>query len=203
VSRLVDLIVPARLLWKDEVPFSVAFDDVYFSRESGLDEALHVFIQGNELIQRWQANKRLSPKLNVHFIVMGAGDIQSIFDKLAPDDYLLKNIHFVGHLVPQMVSDILNISHLGVMPSRSEGFGIACLEAMGCGLPMVVTRCGGPEHFAVGEIINVGDYENLAEKITDLITLSPTDYQLLSQKALEAAQGFSWSQIANERLLLY
>jgi glycosyltransferase involved in cell wall biosynthesis len=52
---------------------------------------------------------------------------------------------------------------LGIMPSRSEGFGIACLESMACGLPMVVSRCGGPEHFAVGEIIDTESAKQLAD----------------------------------------
>lgn len=46
----------AELSWSDDgQPFSTHFGDVYFSRESGLDETRHVFLQHNELDQRWAA----------------------------------------------------------------------------------------------------------------------------------------------------
>ncbi len=44
----------AQLSWSDDgQPFSTHFDDVYFSRESGLAETRHVFLQHNNLEQRW------------------------------------------------------------------------------------------------------------------------------------------------------
>ncbi|KTD28792.1 bifunctional tRNA (5-methylaminomethyl-2-thiouridine)(34)-methyltransferase MnmD/FAD-dependent 5-carboxymethylaminomethyl-2-thiouridine(34) oxidoreductase MnmC [Legionella maceachernii] len=44
----------AKISWCDELPFSLAFDDIYFSKENGLAETRHVFIEGNNLIERWQ-----------------------------------------------------------------------------------------------------------------------------------------------------
>lgn len=46
----------AELSWSEEgQPFSTRFDDVYFSRESGLEETRHVFLQHNQLESRWSA----------------------------------------------------------------------------------------------------------------------------------------------------
>ena len=44
----------ADLEWRGDLPFSVLYDDVYFSAESGIEQSRHVFIDGNNLIQRWQ-----------------------------------------------------------------------------------------------------------------------------------------------------
>ncbi|KTC93680.1 MULTISPECIES: bifunctional tRNA (5-methylaminomethyl-2-thiouridine)(34)-methyltransferase MnmD/FAD-dependent 5-carboxymethylaminomethyl-2-thiouridine(34) oxidoreductase MnmC [Legionella] len=44
----------ANLQWRDGLPFSQAFADIYFSKENGLAETRHVFIDGNKLIERWQ-----------------------------------------------------------------------------------------------------------------------------------------------------
>ncbi|MDI9818875.1 MULTISPECIES: bifunctional tRNA (5-methylaminomethyl-2-thiouridine)(34)-methyltransferase MnmD/FAD-dependent 5-carboxymethylaminomethyl-2-thiouridine(34) oxidoreductase MnmC [unclassified Legionella] len=44
----------ADLAWRDGLPFSRLFDDIYFSTENGLQEADHVFIQGNNLLERWR-----------------------------------------------------------------------------------------------------------------------------------------------------
>ena len=46
----------ALLEWQGEVPFSPLFGDVYFSREGGLAETEHVFLQGNNLPERWKNN---------------------------------------------------------------------------------------------------------------------------------------------------
>jgi tRNA 5-methylaminomethyl-2-thiouridine biosynthesis bifunctional protein len=45
---------PATLYWNEAgVPVSETFDDVYYSQENGLEESRHVFLQGNDLPQRW------------------------------------------------------------------------------------------------------------------------------------------------------
>ncbi len=45
----------ATIEWRDGLPYSPAFGDIYFSSENGLLETEHVFIQGNALITCWQA----------------------------------------------------------------------------------------------------------------------------------------------------
>lgn len=44
----------AVITWHDDIPYAPAFDDVYFSKAGGLEEAMHVFIEGNRLPERWQ-----------------------------------------------------------------------------------------------------------------------------------------------------
>jgi tRNA 5-methylaminomethyl-2-thiouridine biosynthesis bifunctional protein len=45
----------ATLEWRNGLPYSTAFDDVYFSSDDGLLETEYVFIQGNALVNRWQS----------------------------------------------------------------------------------------------------------------------------------------------------
>jgi glycosyltransferase involved in cell wall biosynthesis len=45
--------------------------------------------------------------------------------------------------------DCLRSLDVFVLPSHQEGLCIAALEAMACGVPVVSTRCGGPEEFVV------------------------------------------------------
>lgn len=45
----------ANVIWQDDgTPYSPDFEDVYFSREGGLEETHHVFLEGNDLLLRWQ-----------------------------------------------------------------------------------------------------------------------------------------------------
>lgn len=47
------MIKPAQITWSDDTPISTEFDDVYFSKASGLDETRYVFIKQNHLPERW------------------------------------------------------------------------------------------------------------------------------------------------------
>jgi glycosyltransferase involved in cell wall biosynthesis len=49
----------------------------------------------------------------------------------------------------EVVRDHLRTLDLFVVPSQQEGLCIAALEAMACGMPVVSTRCGGPEEFVI------------------------------------------------------
>lgn len=44
----------AKIIWRDNQPFSAEFEDVYFSSDDGLAETDYVFLQGNQLAKRWQ-----------------------------------------------------------------------------------------------------------------------------------------------------
>jgi len=46
--------IHAKIEWRDNQPYSTAFDDVYFSSDDGLLETEYVFLQGNHLASRWQ-----------------------------------------------------------------------------------------------------------------------------------------------------
>ena len=77
-----------QLQWRDGVPYSTVFDDVYFSAIDGYHESMHVFIDGNQLRQRF-AQKHSRP-----FVIgdMGFGSglnmllAWKLFDEIAPAD---------------------------------------------------------------------------------------------------------------------
>lgn len=50
------LVKPAEIEWRDGLPFSLEFDDVYFSIHGAVEESTHVFIEGNQLSDDWNAN---------------------------------------------------------------------------------------------------------------------------------------------------
>ena len=87
----------ADLTWMDgDQPFSTLFDDVYFSRDSGLDETRHVFLLHNQLAERWAALEA-----GAHFCIAETGfgtglnllAAWQLWDTCAPQDACL---HFVS-----------------------------------------------------------------------------------------------------------
>ena len=74
---------------------------------------------------------------------------------------------------PELLPSLYRRASLFVLPSTEEGLGIVILEAMASGLPVVSTRCGGPETCVVegvtGYLTPVGDAEALARRMQMLL----------------------------------
>jgi glycosyltransferase involved in cell wall biosynthesis len=83
------------------------------------------------------------------------------------------------------------------MPSRYEGFGLPCLEAMACGTPVVASRSGAlPETVGDAGLLVDADHE---QEFGDALLAAAADEQLharLSETGLRRAAGFPWSRTA-------
>lgn len=113
-------------------------------------------------------------------------------------------VEFAGPRSTPEVAEIMQRSALLVLPSRRESFGSVLTEALGCGIPVVATRCGGPEdivHEGVGALAEPEDPTSLAEAIDCVLTnRSRYDAQELSTYAHE---HFAWSRVAAQTYELY
>ncbi len=63
---------------------------------------------------------------------------------MVAQEELTNDVTFLGHR--DDVIKILGTCDVLACASREEGFGLAILEAMACGVPVIATRCGGPEN---------------------------------------------------------
>jgi glycosyltransferase involved in cell wall biosynthesis len=148
------------------------------------------------------ANKFLKHH-NIHFVLFGSGDIKNVVDVTDTTKYCLNNMHFVGHKDPVLIAKTHNIARLNVMPSRSEGFSLSCLEAMACGLPIVFTPCDDVDKFVVGRKIAHENPQQLADAIIDIVNLAQAKYIQLSNQAIKTAQQYAWEEIAAQKLKIY
>ena len=62
-----------------------------------------------------------------------------------------RDVEFHSYAAPEVLRAQLRTLDLFVVPSYQEGLCIAALEAMACGIPVVSTRCGGPEEFVIDD----------------------------------------------------
>lgn len=81
-------------------------------------------------------------------------------------DRNLSRVEFLGKLSRSQVKEAMASSHVFVLPSLVETFGIVFIEALAMGLPVIGTQCGGPEDIItekVGRLIACDDLEALVE----------------------------------------
>ncbi len=83
-----------------------------------------------------------------------------------------EQVRFLGK--QDAVEDLLAISDLFFLPSESESFGLAALEAMACEVPVISSNAGGiPEiniHGETGFLSNVGDVEDMARNAIQILS---------------------------------
>ena len=150
-----------------------------------------------------RANRIIQKHREAVIVVFGAGDLDDVMSGIPARAYDMKNVIMMGHQTPEVLAAFHNIARLSVLPSRSEGFGIAALEAMGCGIPMVATRTGGLAKLVVGGLVPIGDYRELARQILRILNLPEKEHQKLCDKAYRRAHEYSWKKIVRQRLKIY
>ena len=113
-----------------------------------------------------------SKELKLHLILVGDGPERSPAEAKVREMGLEKNICFLGK--QENVASIIKNCDLFLLPSENESFGLAALEAMSCGLPVVASTTEGlPEvvtHNETGLLAEVGDVERLAQHIVTILS---------------------------------
>lgn len=121
-------------------------------------------------------------------ILVGDGPERSECERLVRQLSLIDKVKFLGK--QDGLVEILTASDIFLIPSQSESFGLAALEAMSCGLPVISSSVGGlPElvaHNECGFIAEIGDVERMAKYAIDLLT-NERKYNIFSQNARERA----------------
>lgn len=149
-----------------------------------------------------KANALLQKRHPYLLFLFGSGDIKNVLGK-TPSKEEMRNTYFMGHVTPEVLAEFHNIADISVLPSRHEGFGIAALEAMGCGLPMVVTTSTQRETIILGKIVPSEKPSKLAEAMESLLRLPPPAKKRLREEAHNRVLKFSWKENVTKRLIYY
>ena len=122
-----------------------------------------------------------------YFVIAGqyGGPLTDELLKLRSELGLENRVFFLG-LRPDVATVLRNLD-VFALSSKSEGFSIACVEAMACGIPVVATRCGGPEEILEpdsGILVPPGNHGELAAAIYR-VAHEPQAAQAMSALALQ------------------
>lgn len=143
-------------------------------------------------------------KVPSKLILVGDGPERPHIDKLCRELDTCNDIISVGKIANP--KEVLAVSDVFILPSETESFGLAALEAMAMKVPVISTNTGGiPElniHGKTGFMSAVGDYEDMAKNTITLLS----DESMLSQfkeNAFEQAKKFDIDFILPQYEKLY
>lgn len=98
--------------------------------------------------------------------IFGEGPEEANLRELIKEYRLEDRIFLMGQVDRKCIAKQMEVSNCFVLASRSETFGVAYIEAMSMGLPVIATKCGGPENFIndkngiLVSLYNINDLES-------------------------------------------
>jgi glycosyltransferase involved in cell wall biosynthesis len=113
-----------------------------------------------------------------------------------------KQINFTGILTRTQVRDEMWRSNALVLSSTFETFGLVLIEALATGLPVVATRCGGPEDIVengLGVLVDRDDEWQLAQALNLIMRDSHEE----SSRRQSVVERFSYARVTSQLLKVY
>ncbi len=145
-------------------------------------------------------NKQIPSKL----LMIGDGPERSHIEKMSRELDCHERITFLGK--QEAVEEILSVCDLFILPSETESFGLAALEAMACEVPVISSNAGGiPEvniHGETGYLSNVGDVEDMAANALKILV----DDEVLKnfkKRALQRSKDFDLDRVMDDYVRIY
>jgi glycosyltransferase involved in cell wall biosynthesis len=141
---------------------------------------------------------------DAELVIVGDGVLDSQLRDLAARFGLAGAIRFEGCQPHEKIAGFYRSAHMFVLPSRHEGMSNAMLEAMACGLPVVVTNTGGTAELVKdnGIIVPTDDPGQLA---TAMLTLLDDENRRrdAGRASRTIARKFGWQSCAHQYIETY
>lgn len=185
VYSSIDQLITVSSALRDNILQQVGKDSVVIPNMVGKEFYYTPTQQPNNIIQlvttgRLVAGKRfdllISALANISqpfkLSIIGNGPEKNNLQKQINNLRLNQSVHLLGYKTKQEIVKLLQTSDIFVLPSQSETFGVAYIEALACGLPIIATDCGGPRDIITrdnGLLIPVDDLGELQYAIIHMI----------------------------------
>jgi N-acetyl-alpha-D-glucosaminyl L-malate synthase BshA len=148
---------------------------------------------------------KITQSIPAKLLMVGEGPELPVVRELADQLGVSRDITYLGK--QEDVACVLSMADLLLLPSEKESFGLAALEAMACGKPVVSSNAGGlPEVIqdgVTGFILPIGDIEGMAKK-SILLATNKELYRSFSEQCIKRArEEFSHEKIAAQYEKIY
>ena len=156
------------------VPNMVGREFQYRAHDNTNRKTIHLITTGRlipekcfDMLIRAVANISLPLQLSIIGNGSEKDKLQRLTNKLHMEDRIL----LLGHKSKQEIVSLLQDSDIFVLPSQSETFGVAYIEALACGLPIIATDCGGPQDIVTsnnGLLVPINNQHALEQAIIQM-----------------------------------
>lgn len=103
--------------------------------------------------------------VNAQLLLVGDGPERNFLERQCREWGICPKVRFLGNL--KSTTEVLAISDLFILPSETESFGLAALEALASGVPVIASNAGGipevVEHGVSGFLAEVGDVKSMID----------------------------------------
>lgn len=148
--------------------------------------------------------QRLKEKIPVKLLMIGDGPERSNTQELCRKLDVQDDVRFLGKQDP--IEEILSVSDLFILPSEKESFGLAALEAMACGVPVISSNAGGLAEVNIdaytGYLSPVGDVEDMVKKSLQLLQ-NKEKHKEFQENCLDHVKKFSITPITEKYIAYY
>lgn len=124
----------------------------------------------------------------IHYVIAGVGDGKEELERLASELHIDANVHLLGYRTD--IPDLDNCADIFAFPSKREGLGMASLEALACGTPVVGMNIRGIREYVIpgktGELFD-DNPDSCQKAISDVIGKKNE----MQRDCIETAQKFS------------
>lgn len=174
----------------------------------GRDEKIVLFL-GRVTMQKGPdyflsaARKVLDVMSNVRFIIAGSGDMIRRTVEMAVNMGIGHKVLFTGFLRGDDVAKVFKMADVYVMPSVSEPFGIAPLEALSHDVPTIISKQSGVSEVLTHVLkVDFWDVDEIANKIIAVLRHPPLRETLKQHSSLELRK-LSWLDSARQCVKVY
>lgn len=147
-----------------------------------------------------QVFRKVRESVNARLVLVGDGPERNNIGQLIRELHLDDQVIFLGK--QEAVADILCTADVFLLPSETESFGLAALEAMSAGVPVVTTNVGGlPEvniQGVTGYLENLGDTEAMAEDVIKILENPDLRKKLSEQARQRVINHFTTDKIVSQ-----
>nr|WP_246286183.1 glycosyltransferase [Microbacterium pseudoresistens] len=135
------------------------------------------------------AMTKLDPALDASFDIVGGGDQRKSLEELTAQLGLADRVTFHGRTTDEQLRALLSRASVFAIASIAELQSIATMEAMASALPVVAADAVALPHLVHdgenGYLFTPGDADDLAAKLTAVLTASPAEYERLQRASLD------------------
>lgn len=187
-------------------------DDKWFTIQlmnKKLSDKLHLLYTGTlnknkNLMTVLKLVKKLQEEgKDVYLNVAGDGPLKDELIAHTNQEGLKNRVQFYGNVSKEELINLADQSHIFILPSYKETFGISYIEAISRGVPVIYTRNEGIDGYfpegSVGYSTDPDDVNEMSEKLNLIID----SYEQISRNCISEAKRFNWEDIAKTYVDLY